>query len=84
MRCGLNRSYSFPSVPAPELAVIVRAGQNAWCTHKRMHQVGNVSTHSLSNVLLKNYELAANRVAAAAAEAEDAADAAALADNQNQ
>lgn len=41
-------------------------------------------THSLSNVLLKNYELAANRVAAAAAEAEDAADAAALADNQNQ
>jgi hypothetical protein len=64
--------------------VIVRAGQNAWCTHKRMHQVGNVSTHSLSNVLLKNYELAANRVAAAAAEAEDAADAAALADNQNQ
>eukprot|EP01046_Picozoa_sp_COSAG06_P047880 COSAG06_NODE_7048_length_2658_cov_1.549043_3_plen_67_part_00 len=46
-------------------------------------------THSLSNVLLKNYELAANRVAAAAAaaaaaEEEDATDTAALADNQNQ
>jgi hypothetical protein len=41
-------------------------------------------THSLSNVLLTNYELAANRVAAAAAAAEGAADAAALADNQNQ
>ena len=46
-------------------------------------------THSLSNVLLTNYELAANRVAAAAAaaaaaEEEDAADASALADNQNQ
>jgi hypothetical protein len=40
-------------------------------------------------VLLKNYELAANRVAAAAAaaaaaEEEDATDTAALADNQNQ